>query len=120
MGTIEQLKEVLIPMLTAELESNISKLNLDQIENLSLAVFLADFYRKHPRYAVQSLQSLLLIPQTGVIDAATIDAINACADAEVFESYKAVRISYVKGLLSRYPQELQEELEYIDTFVYAE
>jgi len=97
------------------------KMRGDSIQLQELANIVCDFYVNAGTHATSLLQRTLNSMQAhlvedGSIGQATIDALAACDQVQVYNSYKQGRIDYYRALGQRFPQFVQGWLNRVNSF----
>lgn len=98
-----------------------NKMGGDSIQSQDLANMVCDFYVNAGTNATAMLQRILnsmgaQVIQDGAIGPASIQALNALNQIEVYRLYKHSRIHYYQTLSQRFPQFLQGWLNRVDAF----
>lgn len=93
----------------------------DSIPLQDLANIVCDFYVNAGTHASSLLQQVIvsmgaMITVDGCIGPATIQALQALDEDEVYEQYKVGRIAYYQRLGTKYPQFLQGWLNRVNSF----
>lgn len=97
------------------------KMNGDDFHLQDLANIVCDFYVNAGTNATVLLQRILNgmgahVAADGAIGPASIQALNALPQADVYRKYKQARINYYQSLGNRFPQFLQGWLNRVNAF----
>lgn len=75
----------------------------DQIKSQSVANMIIDWYYNSGKWAITNIQSLLQLPEDGIVGPITLGKINSLEPRELFQAIRKTRINYYERIVRKRP-----------------